>query len=101
MGYFANGTEGDCYQAQWCFRCVHWRDNGDGRGDGCPVYDLHLLYNYDQHKKESTKHALAMFIPRLEGGGNAQCRMFWERGKGSGGGEPVPVTRTLTVVRAA
>lgn len=101
MGYFANGSEGDAYMAQWCSRCVHWKDESDGRGEGCPVFDLHLLHNYDQIKKESTRHALEMFIPRNEDGlGNAQCRMFWERGGGSGGQkEPAPVP--LAIVRAA
>ena len=99
MGYFSNGSAGDSYIAQWCLRCVNWRDRHDDRGEGCPVYDLHLLYNYDQHKKDSTKRALEMFIPRDEHGGNGRCQMFWERGKGRPGGEPVPVP--LTIVRAA
>lgn len=98
MGYFSNGTEGEMYMARWCERCVHWRDDKDGRGDGCPIWDLHLLYNYDQHKKPSTERALAMFIPYVDGH-NSQCVMFWERGKGNGGGEPVPVP--LQIVRAA
>jgi hypothetical protein len=95
MGYFSNGSEGDFYQAQYCRRCVHDRENAF-----CPVWDLHMLYNYDQLKKPATRSALAMFIPEQDGG-NGQCSMFVERGQGSGGGEPVPVARHLTVVRAA
>lgn len=72
MGYFANGSEGEAYQAKWCRRCVH---DADG---SCPVFDLHVLYNYGQSKKPSTASALAMFIPR-EAGGNGQCVMFWEK----------------------
>lgn len=102
MGYFANGSEGECYQDRWCVRCVHWKDEGDGRGEGCPVYDLHILYNYDQLKKDSTRRALEMFIPTAEGGiGNGQCRMFWERGRNGGGGQPEPVPVHLTIVKAA
>lgn len=101
MGYFSNGTEGDFYRSAWCERCVNWRDEHDGRGDGCPIWDLHILYNYDQLKKSSLERALSSLIPR-EGIENGQCRLFWERGKPgpNGGGEEVPV-RTLTVVRAA
>ncbi len=34
MGYFANGTEGDIYEARYCARCIH---RGDPDGPGCPV----------------------------------------------------------------
>lgn len=95
MGYFSNGSEGDYYEAQYCNRCVHHTT-----ARGCPVLDLHLLYNYDQLKKDSTRRALEMFIPAAPNGGNEQCRMFWERGKG-GGGQPEPLPVPLTIVRAA
>lgn len=98
MGYFSNGSEGEWYEAQYCNRCVH-----QPAGDiGCPVLDLHLLYNYDQLRKDSTRRALAMFIPEKDGR-NGQCAMFWERGRGGGGGspEPLPAKVPLTVVRAA
>lgn len=100
MGYFSNGSDGDAYQAQWCWRCVHWKDAGDGRGEGCPVWDLHMLHNYAQCKKESTAHALGLLIPRDAAGWNRQCAMFIERGKG-GGGQPEPLPLPLTIVRAA
>lgn len=96
MGYFANGSEGDMYRAQWCDRCVH-----DDAVVGCPVWNLHLLYNYDQLKKTSTHEALGMFIPE-ESATNGRCVMFWERGRGGRGpGEPLPVQAHLTVVKAA
>lgn len=100
MGFFSNGTEGDMYQSQFCARCINWKDVGDGRGAGCPVWDLHMLYNYDQHKKASTEAALAMFIPRDAAGWNRQCAMFHERGK-NGGGQPEPLPVLLTIVKAA
>lgn len=52
MGYFSNGSEGLDFQGQFCFQCVNWRDLDDGRGEGCPIWDLHLLWNYDQFERE-------------------------------------------------
>ena len=80
MGYFPNGTSGDVYQEEYCSRCVNWRDSGDGRGFGCPIIDLHLLWNYDAVGvgANKTKHeALAHFIP-IDGINNARCLMFQE-----------------------
>ena len=96
MGYFSNGSEGEYYEAKYCARCVHQATEDRG----CPIWDLHMLYNYDQLKKDATRLALAMFIPEVAGG-NGQCTMFWERGRHNGGGEPMPVPARLTVVRAA
>jgi len=69
MAYFANGTEGELYEDEYCSRCIH-DENGD-----CPILLLHLLYNYDEcNKKDSFLHVL---IPRAESGiGNEQCKMF-------------------------
>ncbi len=65
MGYFSNGSEGHAYAAQWCARCVH--------EEGCTVWSLHLLHNYDEcNKPESMLHDL---IPR-EGIRNGRCVMF-------------------------
>lgn len=88
MAYFSNGTEGMAYQAKYCDRCA----NNDGDG-GCPIWDLHLLWNsaqvdsinaiyegasLDDNTASGAKHmALSTFIP--EDGGNGwpgQCRMF-------------------------
>lgn len=81
MGYFSNGTEGDIYRDRYCENCVHWKDLGDGRGPGCPIYDLHFLYNYDQCKSgepgETIAAMLGALIPRAESGlFNEQCTMF-------------------------
>ena len=75
MAYFANGSEGSCYESQYCSRCVHNREPEDN--GGCPVLFLHLLWNYEQ--RDGTKaEALGLFIPRT-GIHNEQCRMFWEK----------------------
>ena len=84
MGYFSNGTEGFAYQETYCYRCAHWKDVGDGRGEGCPVMDLHLLYNGDQlddkgEPKEPLSVVLSMLIPEIDDGAvNDQCAMFVE-----------------------
>lgn len=76
MGYFSNGTEGDIYTARYCLRCVNWRDNGSG-SEGCPIIDLHMLWNYDDvnDSKSIKQQALSHFIPR-EGIQNLECTMF-------------------------
>jgi hypothetical protein len=70
MGYFSNGTEGDIYERQYCFRCVH-----ENPTRGCPVMSLHLLYAYGA--EGDMKAALNDLIPRKENGiGNEKCTMF-------------------------
>lgn len=76
MGYFANGTEGDCFEAKWCNRCVH-EDNEKG----CPVMLAHILFSYEEcNSKSNAKVMLDMLIPR-DGPWNAQCAMFQLRRK--------------------
>lgn len=71
MGYFSNGTEAMMYQDQWCSRCKHDKDGA------CPVWAMHLLYNYDEcNKKDSLLHKM---IPQSEDGlGNDTCNFFFE-----------------------
>ena len=78
MGYFPNGCAGERYEAEYCDRCVHQ----DAAGRGCPVWQLHMLHNYDEcNKPESFLHVL---IPRSKDGPwNDQCRMFIETKAGS------------------
>ena len=45
MAYFANGTSGDRYMEQWCFRCVNWRETDNC---GCIVWDFHIIFDYRQ-----------------------------------------------------
>ena len=62
MGYFSNGSEGHDFEAQWCARCLH---NGDGTTRPyCPVWNAHLLYNYDQNSKPDIGDVLGMLIVR-------------------------------------
>ena len=74
MGYFSNGTEGMLYEEGWCDRCVH----RDADGSGCPVWNAHLLYNYQEcNNKDSILHLL---IPRENNGlSNGRCLMFHEK----------------------
>lgn len=75
MGYFSNGSEGIDYIDAYCERCVHWKDVGDGRGVGCPVWDLHLLSNYKECSNNGSY--LHVLIPRSKDGlYNEQCTMF-------------------------
>lgn len=77
MAYFSNGSEGDVYQERYCNHCVH-----DLRQD-CPVWALHLAFNYKQHvdgKKLGTVHEfLSSLIPDTEDGlYQDECRLFHE-----------------------
>ncbi len=77
MGYFSNGTEGEMYMEHYCYRCMNWRDNGTGT-EGCPIIDLHLLWNYDAVGKDADKTkatALSQFIP-ITKTENGECTMF-------------------------
>ena len=91
MGYFANGTEGDVYYAKYCANCRH--DNLD-QDQGCPIWGLHLLWNYDQvdgpfdyavepmemNEQNIMRVALDSFIPMSEDGlENLECKMFCPR----------------------
>lgn len=68
MGYFANGTEGDMYFAEWCHHCVHWSDE-----HGCPCWLIHLQMNYEECNNEDS--VLHKMIPR-DGCENQQCFSF-------------------------
>lgn len=78
MGYFSNGDEGRRYANQFCDRCVH-----DSEDAGCPVMNLHRLYNSEGAKDDG--HFLHMLIPlSADGVDNEQCKMFIERMEPSG-----------------
>jgi hypothetical protein len=70
MGYFPNGAAGMQYEAKYCEKCVHHKQNGGG----CAVFLAHLVYNYNECDK--TDSILHMLIP-LSGADNEKCRMFW------------------------
>lgn len=82
MAYFSNGCEGDSFHAQQCAKCVH-----DLSGK-CPVWNMHLAHNYDQHpehaktpEEKATAEAWAEVLETLiptEGLYAGKCRMFHE-----------------------
>ena len=72
MGYFANSTEGDMYEDEFCSKCHH-----HGR---CAVMEAHYVHNYAECNKEDS--ILHMLIPRGSGGiHNARCKMFVRKTK--------------------
>ena len=84
MAYFANGSEGDYYEEEWCQRCVHY---GGETGVACPVLVLHCIWNYDACNGDqpdaspdaAVKHtALNTLWPR-DGIDNGRCAMFYEK----------------------
>jgi hypothetical protein len=79
MAYFSNGTEGMMYESQYCDRCIN---NPHDALKGCPVWDLHFEYNYDQNNKtkigKAIKNILESFIPTRDDGFAGECLMFRE-----------------------
>ena len=79
MGYFANGSEGDFYEEQFCNHCFH------GESDNyevCPVLEMHMLWNYDAvGKNKDTEKAVVLnnFIPLRGDNFNDICSMFVSR----------------------
>ena len=77
MAYFPNGSSGERYQEQWCYRCVH--DCGDDEPT-CPVWFAHLCWNYDACNQADVKMLLEAMIPTKENGFPDKCRMFISTG---------------------
>lgn len=75
MGYFANGTEGEIYQDEYCFNCQNWTIREGEPCEGCPIWDMHMMDNYDLcNVKDSYLNKL---IPRQKRGlHNGKCVMF-------------------------
>jgi hypothetical protein len=77
MGYFSNGTEGDMYEEEYCYKCLNFDEE-----KGCPIMNLHLVWNYEAISSKGDaikKYALDWFIPpNKDGMFNQQCRMFKE-----------------------
>ena len=74
MAYFSNGTEGHLYKERYCNFCIH--QNAEY---GCPIWMLHLAWNYDQHKDDEIAGVLQILIPR-DGVINHECSMFVKKG---------------------
>ncbi len=82
MGYFPNGTSGADYEGAYCVHCIHYE--AEPGGLGCPVMNLHTLYNYDQFKAtpegKMIEAVLNALIPRAESDlHNDRCAMFVNR----------------------
>ncbi len=79
MAYFPNGTSGMVFEEEYCDKCMNRRDLKDGRGPGCPIWDIHMLFNYDQHKEtdegKRTKEILEILIPTKDLWAD-ECSMF-------------------------
>lgn len=78
MGYFPNSCANEFYTSKYCDKCKNWRFDEDTDTFGCPIMDLHMIWNYDAVGKDadkSKKTALSMFIP-IVGIENAECQMF-------------------------
>ena len=75
MGYFSNGSEGCAYESKYCENCIHWVAEVEGETKVCPVWDIHMLHNYNQGP--IIKKILGMLIPQSKVGfRNEQCKMF-------------------------
>lgn len=75
MAYFPNGTAGELYEERYCSRCRNNRD------DDCPIWTLHLIWNYDQNS-DATKHiALDALIPTTDDGNPGECYLFIPAGE--------------------
>ena len=76
MAYFSNGTEGMDYQSKYCDRCVNYRNLDDDQGPGCPIWDLHMLHNYDDEWEDARNWFIPMDPPEKIHAG--ECKMFEE-----------------------
>lgn len=73
MAYFPNSDAGDAYEHNVCSRCAHYVENPE---DGmCPVWEIHLFYNYGQEEGSTVESILDTLIPR-RGIYNDLCSMY-------------------------
>jgi len=78
MAYFSSGTEGMDYEARFCDKCVHQPQESDH--SMCPIWDVHMLQNYEQQKNEGIRLILSALIPRsADGLTNERCSFFQTR----------------------
>ena len=76
MAYFPNGTSGEMYEETYCAKCAH-SNFEDQDGPMCPVWTLHMLFNYEDG---DVKTCLDILIPMDdEGLYPKECKMFIER----------------------
>lgn len=80
MGYFANGSEGEQYDLDFCTHCVHMHPD-----HGCPCWTAHMLWNYNEsNRPDSILHKM---IPR-EGVFNGACIFFVKKEATDGQANP-------------
>ena len=76
--YFSNSDMGEAFQEKQCYRCKHWRlRNKDDEYPNCPIWDIHIIYNYDQMDKDKKDLREAMNI--LIDEDKWECSMFEEK----------------------
>ena len=79
MGYFSNGTEGELFEYYYCYRCIHTDFHNVGEAPPCPIWMLHMNWNYEQFKDDTKKTALNYFIVKADDGHpqlGQKCLMF-------------------------
>lgn len=79
MAYFPNGTSGACFEARWCCDCANEGDPENG--NGCAIWDVHLLFNYEARDSEVSKGILDTLIADVgmeNEDGTCPCRLFVE-----------------------
>ena len=76
MAYFPNGTSGMIFAAENCDHCSQWKEREGylGVGEGCPIYDVHLLYQGDSDAGPQMPELLGMLITDTKEG--PVCQMF-------------------------
>jgi hypothetical protein len=79
MAYFSNGSSGDRYMENWCERCRNFKRREDEDTEGCPIWDLHLMYNYNENELHAKMRD--HFIPMDKKYNPQQCRMFETTGE--------------------
>ena len=76
MAYFPSGSAITDYEVRYCDKCAHRKDGG------CPVMDVHLLYNQDQigedGEAQTIKTILSILIPTKDMN-NLKCTLHTRR----------------------
>ncbi len=76
MGYFSNGSEGDNFRERYCEHCIHWVDEKDELGAGCPIMDAHVLYGYEECGSRSNAESILNLLIKRKSGPVNECVMF-------------------------
>lgn len=79
MAKFSNGTEGMMYNEQFCEQCINWEIDPETDTPGCPIWDVHLLFDYEDNSLHNS--LLDFLIPQSEFNIKqelcfSECKMF-------------------------